>query len=209
VLTREALIEFEMSGVGYKDNPDHHCTLPFIRNVAGPMDYIPGTLNNAALKEFAPVEPRPMGQGTRAHSMALAVLFESPLQMLPDAQSDYYREPECTRFLTRIPTEWDQIVPLSSKIGDFVTLARRNGSSWYVAAITDWTPRTQYLLLDFLEDNAEYEMTCIADGLNANARGTDYVMGVRKVKKGEKIEVSLAAGGGYVAILEKKIQKDK
>lgn len=209
VLTREALVEFEMSGVSHKDNPDHHCTLPFIRNVAGPMDYIPGTVNNASIKEFAPIEPRPMGQGTRAHSMALAVLYESPMQMLPDAQSDYYREAECTRFLTQIPTEWDQIVTLASKIGDYVTLARRTGSTWYIAAITDWTPREQHLIFDFLDDNIEYEMTYIEDGPNADIRGTDYISGSRPVKKGYKINVSLAPGGGYVAKLVKKSKSSK
>ena len=90
VLTREALIEFEYNGGSDWDNPDHHCTLPFIRNVAGPMDYIPGTMNNATKKDFSMNGDKPMGQGTRAHSIAMAVITESPMQMLSDAQPLYY-----------------------------------------------------------------------------------------------------------------------
>lgn len=96
VLTREALVEFEQNGGTYKDNPDNRLMLPFIRNVAGPMDYIPGTMNNATKGSFRFNHDTPMGQGTRAHFMAMAVIAESPMQMLPDPQSDYYREAECT-----------------------------------------------------------------------------------------------------------------
>ena len=118
VLTREALVEFEQNGGTFKDNPDNRLMLPFIRNVAGPMDYIPGTMNNATKKSFRFNHDTPMGQGTRSHFMAMAVIAESPMQMLPDPQSDYYRENECTEFLVNIPVEWDETVALDSKIGD-------------------------------------------------------------------------------------------
>ena len=198
VLTREALIEFEQNGGTYKDNPDHHCTLPFIRNVAGPMDYIPGTMNNATKKNFRFNHDTPMGQGTRAHSVALAVITESPMQMLPDPQTDYYREEECTRFLTQIPVEWDETVPLKGKVGDYVALARRNGNVWYTAAITDWIPRTMELSFDFLDEGKEYTMEIIKDGINADIRAIDYKREIRKVKKGEKINIQLASGGGWI-----------
>lgn len=199
VLTREALIEFEYCGGTKNDSPDHHCTLPFIRNVAGPMDYIPGTLNNGTKNDFKPDHNRPMGQGTRAHSMAMAVIAESPMQMLPDAQSDYYREEACTRFLTRIPVEWDQTVPLNGKVGDYISIARRNGAEWYVASITDWTPRTVSLVFDFLEEGKEYTAEIFQDGLNADIRAIDYKKVVRKIKKGDTLPVTLASGGGWVA----------
>lgn len=198
VLTREALIEFEYSGGTLKDSPDHHCTLPFIRNVAGPMDYIPGTMNNGTKNDFKPDHNRPMGQGTRAHAMALAVITESPMQMLPDAQSDYYREEECTRFLTAIPVEWDTTLPIDGKIGDYISMARRHGNDWYVAAITDWTPRQMELNFDFLEDGKEYTMEYIKDGVNAGIRAIDYKKEQCKIKKGDKITISLASGGGWI-----------
>ncbi len=199
VLTREALIEFEYSGGTDYDNPDHHCTLPFIRNVAGPMDYIPGTMRNSTKRSFRKDGDMPTGQGTRAHSMAMAVITESPMQMLSDAPSEYYREEECTRFLTKIPVEWDEIVPLSGKVGDYVALARRHGNEWFVAAITDWTPREMELDFNFLTENKEYTVELFRDGINADIRANDYKKEIRKVKKGDRITVSLASGGGWVA----------
>ncbi|MEN6324391.1 MAG: glycoside hydrolase family 97 catalytic domain-containing protein [Proteiniphilum sp.] len=200
VLTREALIEFEYNGSKDWDNPDHHCTLPFIRNVAGPMDYIPGTMNNATKKDFRTNGNKPMGQGTRAHSIAMAVMAESPIQMLSDAQPLYYNNRECTDFLINIPVEWDEIVPLEAQIGDYVALARRNGSVWYVAAITDWDPRKLIINLNFLKPGKEYVMEFIKDGINANETAVDYKKEIKRgVRKGDKMTIDMASGGGWIA----------
>ncbi len=199
VLTREALIEFEYNGGKDWDSPDHHCTLPFIRNVAGPMDYIPGTMNNATKKDFRTNPNKPMGQGTRAHALALAVITESPIQMLSDAQPLYYRERECTEFLTKIPVEWDEIVPLNGKVGDYVALARRKGSTWYVAAITDWDPRTMEINFDFLSEGKIYKMEIIKDGINADMTANDYKKEISEVKKGSTMKIDMAPGGGWIA----------
>jgi alpha-glucosidase len=199
VLTREALVEFEQNGGTYKDNPDNRLMLPFIRNVAGPMDYIPGTMNNATKGSFRFNHDTPMGQGTRAHFMAMAVIAESPMQMLPDPQSDYYREAECTKFLVDIPVEWDDLVTLDSKIGDYVAMARRNGNSWYVAAVTDWTSREMKLELSFLPKGKKYKMEVFRDGINADIRAIDYKHEFIEVEGGEILNVSLASGGGWIA----------
>ena len=199
VLTREGLVEFEQNGGTYKDNPDNRCMLPFIRNVAGPMDYIPGTMNNATKNSFRFNHDTPMGQGTRAHFMAMAVVAESPMQMLPDSPSDYYREAECTRFITSIPVEWDEIVPLDSKIGDYVALARRSGSDWYVAAVTDWTSRKLTLDTGFLQPGKRYQVELFRDGINADIRAIDYKHQVIEIEGGKPLTVSLASGGGWVA----------
>lgn len=205
VLTREALIEFEQNGGSERDNPDHHCTLSFIRNIAGPMDYIPGTMNNATKNDFRMNGNKPMGQGTRAHSIAMAVVAESPIQMLSDAQPLYYNNRECTEFLLNIPVEWDEIVPLEGKVGDYVALARRSGSVWYVAAITDWTPRKMIINLEFLKPDKEYVMECIKDGINANETAIDYKKEIKRgVRKSDKITIDMASGGGWIARIEEK-----
>ncbi|NCB31944.1 MAG: hypothetical protein EOM66_11130, partial [Clostridia bacterium] len=79
LLTQEGLIEFEFSGVSEWDNPDHRNILPFVRNVAGPMDYIPGTFNNVTKKDFRKVADFPQGMGTRAHFIAMAITTTSPM----------------------------------------------------------------------------------------------------------------------------------
>jgi alpha-glucosidase len=198
VLTREALIEFEFSGVNDLDSPDHHLHLPFLRMAAGPMDYLPGTLNNAQKHEFRINADRPMGQGTRAHAMALAVLYESPMQMLPDAPVDYEREPECTRFLASTPVTWDDLVVLQAKIGDYAAVARRSGETWYLAAVTDWSPRQMAVALDFLEEGKGYRVEYFQDGVNAPRRGIDYRRGTMTVRKGERLTLPLGPGGGWV-----------
>jgi len=198
VLTREGLIEVEQNGWSDRANPEHHTLLPFLRMVAGPMDYIPGTMNNAQKHEFRPVGDRPMGLGTRAHDIALFVILESLMQMLPDAPSDYYRERACTEFIAQIPVEWDETRVLEARVGDYVVLARRRGEVWFVGAITDWEPRQFDLRFDFL-GAGQYEMELIRDGVNAAARAIDYRKETRTVPADRMMKVDLAPGGGWVA----------
>jgi alpha-glucosidase len=202
VLTREALIEFEYNGWTEHDTPKHHNLLPYIRMVAGPMDYIPYTTHNATRKNFRPVGDMPMGMGTRAHSMALFVVLESPIQMLPDSPSDYYKEKECTEFISKIPTEWDDLKVLHAKIGEHTVVARKNGDNWYIGAVTDWNAKSFDINLEFLDDG-EYQMEFIEDGINADTRAIDYKKRSKKVTASDSIEINLAPGGGWIAKLIK------
>jgi alpha-glucosidase len=202
LLTQEGLIEFEFSGCSDWDNPDHHNTLPFVRNVAGPMDYIPGTFNNVVKKDFRIVGDFPMGMGTRAHFIAMAVTTMSPAQMIPDAPSDYMREPECAHFLLDIPTVWDETRVQDAKMGDYLVVARRHGSDWYLAATTDWTPRDITLDFSFLPEGT-FRLDLVKDGINADIRAIDYKMETLKVDRNAKLKVHLAPGGGWVGHIRK------
>ena len=197
-LTREALIEFEYNGWTESDNPEHHNLLPYIRMFCGPMDYIPATMRNSNKQNFKPFSDYPMGQGTRAHAMALFVILSSPMEMLPDAPSDYYREKECTDFLTRIPVEWDETKLLDGKISKYTVLARRSGKDWFVGAITNDDAREIDLPLDFLE-NRKYNIEIIEDGVNAATRAIDYKKVEKETQQNEVIHLKLALGGGWVA----------
>ena len=139
-----------------------------------------------------------MGQGTRAHSMALFVILNSPMTMLPDAPSDYYREDECTRFLAGIPVEWDETRLLQGKIGKFTLLGRRKGDEWFIGAITNESVREMQLSTDFLTDG-KYRIEYIRDGVNAGSRANDYVKGEWIFLAGEELNLSLAPSGGWVA----------
>jgi alpha-glucosidase len=198
VLTREALIEFEYNGWTDYDNPDHHNLLPYIRMFPGPMDYIPATLRNSTRENFRSIGDYPMGQGTRAHSIALFVILNSPMTMLPDSPSDYYREKECTEFLAKIPLEWDETLLLKGKISDYTVLARRSGKEWYIGAITDWKERVIDIETDFL-GKGDFRLEGFADGLNANSRAEDYKKVDVYFRSGELLSLKLASGGGWVA----------
>lgn len=201
VLTREALIEFEYNGWSEYVNPEHHNLLPYIRMFTGPMDYIPATTRNSTKSSFRKMGDYPMGQGTRAHAMALFVILSSPMTMLPDSPSDYYREQECTDFIAKIPVEWDESRLLEGQIGDYTILGRRNGETWYVGAITDWTERSFSLNTDFLKPGS-YRVEIIKDGINADTRAEDYSKQILDISAGELLEINLVSGGGWVARFE-------
>jgi alpha-glucosidase len=198
VLTREALIEFEFNGWTNYDDPVHHNLLPYIRMFAGPMDYIPATMRNSTKDNFRPIGDYPMGQGTRAHAMALFVILNSPITMLPDSPSDYYREKECTGFLAKIPVVWDETQLLQGKIARYTILARRSGNEWFIGAITDWRERTIDLETGFLGPG-KYRLEAIEDGINANKRSEDYKKTEMDFQAGDVLKLNLASGGGWVA----------
>jgi alpha-glucosidase len=170
--------------------------------VAGPMDYIPFTTHNATRKNFRPVGDMPMGMGTRAHSMALYVVLESPMQMLPDSPSDYYRERECTEFISKIPTEWDELRVLHAKIGEHTAVARKNGDNWYIGAITDWNPKSLNINFNFLGEGV-YQLEYIEDGINADTRAIDYKKVEQTVTNKDSKSIDLAPGGGWIGIISK------
>ena len=203
MVTREGVKGLENCKWSAEITPDHDCTLPFIRMFAGPMDYTPGAMRNAEKSNYNAAYTRPMSQGTRCHQLGLYVVFESPLQMLADAPSAYYREPETMAFLSIVPSVWDETVPLAGKVGDYVAVARQSGDNWYIGAITDWSARDLDIALDFLPAGT-YELTEWKDGINADQYAEDFQKTVRTVKSGDSLVLEMAPGGGYAAVLRLK-----
>jgi alpha-glucosidase len=153
---------------------------------------------NATKRSFAPVFERPMSLGTRAHQLAMYVVFESPLQMLADSPSNYTREPEALDFLSRVPTVWDETLVLDARLGDYVLIARRNGREWYVGAMTDWTARELSLDLSFLPEG-EFGIETYQDGVNAGRYAGDFKRTRGRVNRAGRLKINLAEGGGWVA----------
>ncbi len=200
MITREGVKGLENAKWSEDITPDHDCTLPFIRQFAGPIDYTPGAMRNAQKKNYNISFTRPMSQGTRAHQLALYVVFESPLQMLADAPSNYYREPLSMEFLSAVPSVWDETIPLFGKVGDYVGVARRSGDERDIGAITDWAERDFDIDLGFLP-NGNFELVEFKDGPNAANHAEDLTKETVRVSSGDKIKIHLAPGGGYAAIV--------
>jgi len=206
VLTNEGVMGLEYSKWSATVTPEHDLLIPFIRMLAGPMDFTPGAMRNAQEKQFRTVFDVPMSQGTRCHQLAMYVIYESPLQMLCDSPSSYEREPEVLAFLSAVPTVWDETRALDGKVGDYLAVARKSGRDWYVGAMTDWTPRALEIKLDFLDDGT-YEAEIFADGANADRYAADYRKEVRQVGRGDVLKLSLAPGGGWAARMTHKSPK--
>ncbi|MDG5767598.1 glycoside hydrolase family 97 protein [Balneolales bacterium ANBcel1] len=183
-----------------EDLTSNNVAIPFTRMLAGPMDYTPGGMRNANRHNFRPVHSMPMTQGTRCHQLAMYVMYESPLAMLADNPSAYRAEQESVDFITSIPTVFDETVPLAGKIGEYAAIARRNGDNWYVGAMTNWDGKELTLDFSFLPEG-EYEAVIFRDGVNANRDARDYVREVKLVTNTDRISVSMASGGGWVARL--------
>ena len=164
-------------------NPEYNLELPFLRMLAGPVDYTPGAMRNAQKENYNWSFNRPMSLGTRCHQLAMYVVFESPLQMLADLPSHYLREEVCMEFLSKVPSVWDQTVVLDAKVGDFVTIARKRGQEWYVGAMTDWDARELEVDFSFL-GQGQYTIEIYQDGINADkfARGLSK-NGAKSIRK--------------------------
>ena len=172
-------------------------TIPFIRMLAGPMDYTQGAMKNANKNNFAAIYTEPMSQGTRCRQLAEYVIFESPFNMLCDSPSNYLNEDECTQFIASVPTTWDETVVLDGKVGEYLVIARRKGFRWYVGAITNWDERDLVIDLSVLPNFGAKSGKIFRDGSNANRVAKDYVTEQIQVM-GNKVKVHLAKGGGAV-----------
>jgi len=197
-VTREGLIAFEYDKWSDVLTPEYEVTIPFVRGVAGPMDYEPGSMRNAQRESFRAIDRAPMSQGTRMHQAAMFVVYESPYAKMGGNVSDYEREPEFTRFLAGIPTLWKDSRVLDARIADYILIMRQaqDGACW-MAAMTDWTPRELRVPLTFLP-RGSFLADAWQDGPNARRYGADWQHVQRTVTATDAITIRMAPGGGYV-----------
>jgi alpha-glucosidase len=197
VLTRDAAIGAEYLRSTAQVTPRHNVLLAFTRMLAGPMDYGPGGFNNVTREEFRPQEDHPMVMGTRAHQLALFVVFESPLQTLPGAADDYRNERDFD-FIKAVPTTWDETRVLNGQVGKFVTIARRSGDEWYVGSITDWTATDFDVPLQFLGPG-DYIAELYSDSEDAAQNPKRTSIQQLRVNSASVLKLRLASGGGAAA----------
>jgi alpha-glucosidase len=199
LLTREGVMGMEYCKWCNRVTPEHDVTIPFTRMLAGPMDFTPGAFINAARGHFKARGVEPMSQGTRAHQLAMYVVYESPLVMVSDYPESYKNQPGM-EFIEKVPTVWDDTKVISGEPGKFITIARRKDKTWYLGAMTNWDARDLHIPLDFL-DEGNYEMKIFADGPDAAKTATDLRITTQSVKSTDKLPLHLAPGGGAAVII--------
>ena len=184
--------------------PDNSLYLPFMRNAVGPMDYTPGAMISMQPEVYRSERPNSASIGTRAYQLALFVVFESGLQMLADNPTNYYREKECTDFITSVPTTWDETKALEAKAGEYAIVAKRKGTKWFIGGITNNAEKQRNfkLNLDFLKAGKSYKVTSFEDGINAGYQAMDYRKKNFTVTNAANIEVKMVKNGGWAAVLE-------
>lgn len=201
VISYEGVRGMEQMGGCY---PDNSIYLPFMRNAVGPMDYTPGAMISMQPEVYSAERPNAASIGTRAYQMALFVVFESGLQMLADNPTLYYRNEDCTSFITQVPTTWDETKVLEAKVGEYVIVAKRKGDKWFVGGITNNNEkeRSFEVSLDFLNAGKSYQMTSFEDGINAGRQAMDYRKNEYTITKDEKIKLKMVRNGGWAAVIE-------
>lgn len=200
VLTSEGVAGLENHKWGSFVTPKHNVTLPFTRMVAGPMDYTPGAMINFHEKDHKIWFNLPASVGTRCHQLGMYVVYESPLQMLADSPSNYYREPVCMEFLSQVPVVWDETRVLKASVGEYVVVARRHGDTWYIGGMVGEKGQKFEIDLDFIKGNKT--LTYWEDGVNVDMNANDVARRTQKVKQGDKITITMYDGGGYAAIIK-------
>jgi alpha-glucosidase len=201
ILSYEGVLGMEQGG---NCKPDNSVFLPFMRNAVGPMDYTPGSMISTQPEDNRGTRTMPMGVGTRAYQMSLFVIFESGLQMLADNPFYYYRERECTDFITSVPVTWDETKVVDAKAGEYAIVAKRKGDKWFIGAITNGKEqeRTFEIDLGFLQAGKKYQVTAFEDGVNAGRQAMDYRKKELTASKGDKINILLVRNGGWAAVLK-------
>ena len=184
------------------DMPLYDVTFPFIRMMAGQVDFTPGAMRNGTKDNWVVCYQNPVSMGTRCHQAACYVVQDSPFTMLCDAPTNYELEPDYTRFIASIPDEWDETRVLQGELGKYIVTARRKGDTWYVGGQTNWDARTIELPLSFLDEGAHF-VTILTDGINANHNAEDYHFDRQTRDNGETLTLRMASGGGFVLKLGK------
>jgi alpha-glucosidase len=194
VLSYEGVLGMENNKVGRRDSPVDRSVFAFTRLIAGPMDYTPGGFRNATEDGFEARDANPMVMGTRAQQLALYVIFQTPFQMVSDSPQAYADQP-AFQFIKDVPVSWDATRVVNGKPGEFATIARKSGNEWYVGSMTNWTPRTLEIPLNFL-GNGSYTAQIYEDAADAADNPTHVTIRKQSVRSTETLTLHLAPGGG-------------
>ena len=184
------------------DMPRYDVTFPFIRMMAGQVDFTPGAMRNGTKENWVECYQNPVSMGTRCHQLACYIVHDSPFTMLCDTPTNYEREQPCVDIITSLPDTFDETKIIQGKLGSYIIVARRNGSDWYLGGQTNWDGRDVELSLDILPPGT-YQATIVSDGINANHNAEDYRIEQKTLTTNDQLSLKMANGGGFLIKLIK------
>ena len=186
------------------DMPRYDVTFPYIRMMAGQVDFTPGAMRNGTKEDWRAIYTKPISMGTRCHQAACYVVQDSPFTMLADSPTSYEADESYTQYIAQLPVVFEKTQVVQGEIGKYIVTAREKDGNWYVGAQTNWDERDIQLSLDFLPADAAYKAIILQDGINANHDAEDYRITSQEVSKNTELHLHLASGGGFVIKLIKK-----
>ena len=193
----------EVKWTDIKNNmPLYDVTFPYIRMMAGPVDYTPGAMRNATKADWRAMYYTPASMGTRCHQLAAYIVHDSPFTMLCDAPTNYLNEQECVDFIASLPVEVDSTFIASGELGKYIVTVRKKDVNWYIGGMTNWDVRDVQLDFSFLPEGVSYTAVLFKDGVNANKQAEDYRKETIRIDKDSRLTLHLASGGGFAMKLE-------
>ena len=193
----------EVKWTDIKNNmPLYDVTFPYIRMMAGPVDYTPGAMRNATKADWRAMYYTPASMGTRCHQLAAYIVHDSPFTMLCDAPTNYLNEQECVDFIASLPVEVDSTFIASGELGKYIVTVRKKDVNWYIGGMTNWDERDVQLDFSFLLEGMSYTAVLFKDGVNANKQAEDYRKETIRIDKDSRLTLHLASGGGFAMKLE-------
>lgn len=193
----------EVKWTDIKNNmPLYDVTFPYIRMMAGPVDYTPGAMRNATKADWRAMYYTPASMGTRCHQLAAYIVHDSPFTMLCDAPTNYLNEQECVNFIASLPVEVDSTFIASGELGKYIVTVRKKDVNWYIGGMTNWDERDVQLDFSFLPEGMSYTAVLFKDGVNANKQAEDYRKETIRIDKDSRLTLHLASGGGFAMKLE-------
>lgn len=193
----------EVKWTDIKNNmPLYDVTFPYIRMMAGPVDYTPGAMRNATKADWRAMYYTPASMGTRCHQLAAYIVHDSPFTMLCDAPTNYLNELECVDFIASLPVEVDSTFIASGELGKYIVTVRKKDVNWYIGGMTNWDERDVQLDFSFLPEGMSYTAVLFKDGVNANKQAEDYRKETIRIDKDSRLTLHLASGGGFAMKLE-------
>lgn len=193
----------EVKWTDIKNNmPLYDVTFPYIRMMAGPVDYTPGAMRNATKADWRAMYYTPASMGTRCHQLAAYIVHDSPFTMLCDAPTNYLNEQECVDFIASLPVEVDSTFIASGELGKYIVTVRKKDVNWYIGGMTNWDERDVQLDFSFLPEGMSYTAVLFKDGVNANKQAEDYRKETIRIDKDSRLTLHLASGGGFAMKLE-------